>query len=84
MKARVTSWEVEERGPALWARQQWNDGSASYDGITEVTMKFDVVGDINAVKEFLQGVKIGQSIKALSFGAGKSKEKASGRQYVFE
>lgn len=87
MKAVVTAWEVKDTGvPALWTRQEHTDGSITYEGISEVTMKFTVVGNIGAAQEFLEGVRVGQPIKSLNFGDIKSKGRrpaAKGRMYVF-
>jgi hypothetical protein len=89
MKAKVTSWEVRDHGvPAIWTRREHRDGSITFDGIYEVSMKFDVVGNMGDVKEFLNGVKVGQQIKSMNFGGietkGQKENKTTARKYVFE
>jgi hypothetical protein len=86
MRARVTSWEAKDVCPALWTRQEHSDGSVSYDGVYEVSMKFQVVGNVNAAKEFLNGVRVGQPIKSINLGEIKPKGRrpaTKGRIYVF-
>ena len=91
MIARVTAWEVREGGPAFNTRRTLYNSSgevigASYEGVSEVTMKFQVIGDIGAAQEFLNGVRVGQPIKSLSFGDIKPhgrRPEMKGRMYVF-
>lgn len=87
MKATITAWEVKDVGPALWTGKKHADGSTSYEGISEVTMKFDVVGNVNAAEEFLNGVKVGQMIKSINLSEIKPKGRrpaTRARLYVFD
>jgi len=87
MKARVRAWEVEDHCvPAIWTRREEADGSTTYDGIYTVTMKFDIIGNDQSVRDFVSGVKVGQPIKSLNFGEIKPKgrrQAVKGRMYVF-
>ena len=89
MKARITNFFVGETLPALWTRKEHKVGKRkfiSFDGVTDVTLKFDVVGNVGAVRDFLKNVKVGMVIKELTL-APKYQEKAINRgerKYVFE
>lgn len=92
MKAKITSWEVKEIGPAFDTRQEHYDSdgklvAATYDGVSEVTMKFQVIGNVDAAQEFLWGVRVGQPIKSINLGEIKPRGrrlKAKARMYVFD
>lgn len=91
MKAMIQGWEVQERGPAYHTRREEPDGSISFEGVSDVTLRFTVIG--NDAMEFLKdlrGMKMGTAIQEIQFGAPASELRKkltgieNGRKYVFE
>ncbi len=91
MKALLKSWQVEQLGPAFSTRREEPDGSVSYEGISDVTLRFTVIG--NDATEFIgdiQNMKPGAVIQSINLGAHKTVSSElgvvlrSGRKYVFK
>lgn len=79
MRTHVKSWSVKEIGPDFRTRREGRDGSVSFDGLSEVTITFDVSGRIGDVQDFVKTMTEGDSIQGITV---KSKS-GKGRRYVF-
>lgn len=90
MKAILQSCSVDQRGPAFSTRQEEPDGSVSYEALSEVTLRFTVIG--NDATEFIgdiKNMKPGAMIKSIGLGNHETVSSEAGavtrgsRKYVF-
>jgi len=80
MRTRVKGWNVKDCGPAIWTRKENRDGSVSFDGVSEVNITFDVIGNFKDVTDFVKAMTEGDAIQGITI---KSKS-GRGRRYVFK
>lgn len=91
MKATIHNVEVKDLMiPALETRQEHADGSVTYQGVYDVSLRIRVVGNDGDAAEFLGDLKAGTRLQSLQIAkpASKLRKKLTGiergRKYVFE